>query len=396
MNLFEKKSRWKLYLAIAGLVIVIISTVVSNYLSVRLIEGERQDAEDLLIAFQVINDLESTPDQINNASSKIVGNETIPLILVDPRNEIITAKNFGESRDTNFTYLEQQLQSIINSGREPLEVEGFGQKIYYKDSWLLTMLTYFPYFQLFLVGSFVAMGYIFLNSARRAEQNQVWVGMAKETAHQLGTPISAILGWIDHLRMMKGEDEETMEIVDELRNDVTRLELIADRFSKIGSEPVLKPINIYSELEECRAYMQRRAPRKVAFDFPDPQTQSLFVNINGPLFDWVIENLLRNAVDAMPTGKGKITAVVYSDPDSVYIDVSDTGNGIPPSKHKTVFEPGFTTKKRGWGLGLSLAKRIIESYHSGKIFVKKSVEGEGTTFTIKLPKTINSLEHSGL
>lgn len=396
MNLFEKKSRWKLYLAIAGLVIVVISTVVSNYLSTRLIEGERQDVEDLLMAYNTIFDPEAGEKDFENASNKVLGNQTIPLILVDPQDEIIAAKNFGEDLDTNFTYLKQQLGRLIESEREPLEVEGFGQRIYYKDSRLLTLLTYFPYFQLFLVGSFISMGYVFLNSARRAEQNQVWVGMAKETAHQLGTPISAILGWIDHLRMMKGEDEETMEIVDELRNDVTRLELIADRFSKIGSEPVLKPINLYTELEECRAYMQRRAPRKVAFDFPDPNAESIMVNINPPLFDWVIENLLRNAVDAMPTGKGKITAVVYDDPDSVYIDVSDTGKGIPPSKFKTVFQPGFTTKKRGWGLGLSLAKRIIESYHSGKIFVKKSVEGEGTTFTIKLPKTSNSLEHSSL
>ncbi|MEL7022097.1 MAG: HAMP domain-containing sensor histidine kinase, partial [Bacteroidota bacterium] len=321
-------------------------------------------------------------------------NTTIPVMLVDSRDVIETALNFGASRDTNVAYLTQQLAYIKANGYPP--IQNGGKLIYYKESTLLTLLRYFPIFQIFLISTFILFGYLSFSAARRAEQNQVWVGMAKETAHQLGTPISAILGWIDHLRMMKGEDEETMEIVDELRNDVTRLELIAERFSKIGSEPVLEPTNIYTKLEACRAYMQRRAPRKVTFDFPEPNTTPLQVNINGPLFDWVIENLLRNAIDAMPTGKGGIIAEVYTDADAVYIDVSDTGKGIPLSKHKTVFEPGFTTKKRGWGLGLSLAKRIIESYHSGKIFVKKSVEGEGTTFTIKLPKTANPLEHSSL
>jgi len=189
------------------------------------------------------------------------------------------------------------------------------------------------------------------------KQNQVWVGMAKETAHQLGTPISGIIGWIDHLRMLKPEEEEVQEVLDELGNDVERLNLIADRFSKIGSEPKLTPINIYQELDACRNYMQRRASRKTVFDFPSPD-KSLNVKINPPLFAWVVENLLRNALDAMD-GKGKF---------------------------KTVFEPGFTTKKRGWGLGLSLAKRIIESYHSGRIFVKKSGIDQGTTFVIKLPK----------
>ena len=197
-------------------------------------------------------------------------------------------------------------------------------------------MTYFPIFQFILIGAFITFGYFAFSSARRAEQNQVWVGMAKETAHQLGTPITAIVGWIDHLKSIKEDDEDTMEVVHELRNDVGRLELIADRFSKIGSAPKLQPINIYDELEKCRAYMQRRAPRKVKFDFPPTDGRELTASINPPLFDWVIENLLRNALDAMD-GKGQISAKVYQDETFINIDVSDTGKGIPSSKHKSHF-----------------------------------------------------------
>ena len=211
--------------------------------------------------------------------------------------------------------------------------------------------------------------------------------MAKETAHQLGTPISAIVAWIEHLKLLREGDEETQEILGELRNDVSRLELIADRFSKIGSAPKLEPIDVYEELDKCRAYMQRRASRKIAFEFPAPGNQPAKpIRINPHLFDWVVENLLRNALDAMESS-GKISAEVYDDADYIYIDISDTGKGIPAGKHKTVFQPGYTTKKRGWGLGLSLAKRIVEEYHSGKIFVKRSEEGQGTTFTIQMPKS---------
>ena len=210
--------------------------------------------------------------------------------------------------------------------------------------------------------------------------------MAKETAHQLGTPITAILGWIEHLKMIHEKDEETQEVLVELNNDIDRLNLVADRFSKIGAIPELKETNIYQEVENMRVYMERRAPRKVEFDFPGIEHSALNVNINPPLFNWVVENLLRNALDALD-GKGKISAQIYEEKEFVCIDVSDTGKGIPNSKFKTVFQPGFSTKKRGWGLGLSLAKRIIESYHSGKIFVKNSILNEGTTFTIKLPKS---------
>jgi len=368
-------------------VIVLISLFYTNYLTGKLANEERNKVQHWLRALEDINRPSATGCEnccdFTLQTEILSANQTIPLILVSETGSIVDALNFGAARDTNRVFLEKELARMIEDGVVP--IEGFAQKIYYRNSTLLTMLQYFPVVQLVLIAAFILFGYLGFSSTRRAEQNRVWVGMAKETAHQLGTPTSAIIGWIEHLKVIREDDEEVLEVTQELRNDVTRLELIAERFSKIGSAPELQPINIFSEMEECRSYMERRAPRKVSFHFPNPDSTPLFVNINPPLFDWVVENLLRNALDAMD-GKGQITAEVYDDDQYVYIDITDTGKGIPPNKFRTVFQPGFTTKKRGWGLGLSLAKRIIEKYHTGKIFVKRSEEGLGTTFTIQLPK----------
>ena len=388
MEIYEQKSRWKIYLAIAALVVVAASMFYTNYIASRLAEGERDRTElfgqemgpYLEKMYAPIKEGEKQEDLTDDLNKITKLSKGIPIILVDESGIINAAYNFAENADW-----QEELEKIKSTGQEPIEGKGYDRYIYYKNTFLLTLLTYFPLFQLLLLLIFIGVGYLGFSSARRSEQNRVWVGMAKETAHQLGTPISAIIAWLEHLKIMKPDDEETLEIVAELENDVSRLELVADRFSKIGSAPKLEPINIYAELEKCRAYMQRRAPRKVAFEFPDKEQTALMVNINPHLFDWVIENLLRNALDAMG-GTGQISAHVYEDSSAVNIDITDTGKGIPASKFKTVFEPGFTTKKRGWGLGLSLTKRIIENYHSGKIFVKKSVLNEGTTFTIKLPK----------
>ncbi len=387
MDIYTQKTRWKLYLAIAGLLIIIISLVYTNYLASKLADEERNKVELWVKAQEMLNDGDS--EDFDNCDftlhyELIASNKTIPVLLASEAGKVNAARNFGEENDTNLVFLEQELAEMRAEGYEP--IKGFAQNIYYKNSTLLTLLKYFPLLQFVLIVSFIALGYIGFSSARRSEQNLVWVGMAKETAHQLGTPITAIIGWIEHLKMMNEEDKMTQDVLGELRNDVTRLELIADRFSKIGSSPALEKINIYEELDKCKTYMQRRASRKVKFDFPKvEEKEEVLVNINPPLFDWVIENLLRNALDAMD-GTGEISAIVYEEKDFVVMDIMDTGKGIPSSKHKTVFQPGFTTKKRGWGLGLSLAKRIIESYHSGKIFVKESIVNEGTTFTIKLPK----------
>ncbi len=387
MDIYTRKSRWKLYLALLGLAIVVISILYTSYLARRLALVEQNNTRFWAMAQEDINDMDDEAFEYCDPTLHLAileSNTTIPVIIASEQGRVDWGRNWGsEGNDTNKVYLEQQLEKLVDSGAEP--IPSFGTNIYFGESKILQQLRFFPVVQFLLIGGFMIFGYVGFNSARRAEQNRVWVGMAKETAHQLGTPISAIVAWIEHLKLLREGDEETMEIVEELRNDVMRLELIADRFSKIGSAPKLDPVNIYEELDICRQYMEKRAPRRVDFHFPDPQEGQLSVNINPHLFDWVIENLLRNALDAMD-GRGSISAEVYEDSENVYVDITDSGKGIPSGKHKRVFQPGFTTKKRGWGLGLSLAKRIIEQYHSGKIFVKRSEEGKGTTFTISLPK----------
>ncbi len=408
MDIYERKSKWKWYLAIVGLLIVGITMFYTNHLVNQLSKGEKTQVK--LFANALKEEAKKNEEALNNeAAAEVFLNEDvtdfqerlllllegIPVILVNGTGNIDSGMNFGEENDTSIPYLEKELEKMIAAGAVPIDgPEGYTDKIYYKNTQLLTLLQYFPILQFLLISSFIAFGYFTFSSARRAEQNQVWVGMSKETAHQLGTPISAIMGWVDHLRDMYKDDEYLQEVVGELDKDVKRLDLVADRFSKIGSTPKLKTANIYEEIEKIRDYMSRRAARKINFAFPDPSAPPKEVLINAHLFNWVLENLLRNALDAMD-GKGTISAKVYEDKGHVCIDVSDTGKGIPLSKFKTVFKPGFSTKKRGWGLGLSLAKRIIETYHSGKIFVAESIPSKGTTFTIKLPKkNISSANNS--
>lgn len=404
MNIYGQKSGWRIYLAVFGLIIVATSLFFSNQLAKELRVSERQQAENLASAFLAISDVDDEDSQYVDFTfflNVIDANKTIPVIITDEQDNIIWTKNFGDAIDletemnsnggeemssATLEYLQKEIQKLRASGFTPIDAPG--NYIYYKESKVLTQLRYFPFVQFLLIAAFIFFGYLGINAARRSEQNRVWVGMAKETAHQLGTPISAIIAWMEHLKMIRENDQEVLEVVSELGKDIRRLELVAERFSKIGSEPKLETINVFRELDGCRSYMEIRAPRKVSFHFPSADAEALFVDINPPLFDWVIENLLRNALDAME-GKGKISAEIYQEGEQVCIDLSDTGKGIPSGKFKTVFQPGFTTKKRGWGLGLSLAKRIIEEYHRGKIFVKRSAPGEGTTFTIRLPKSKN-------
>lgn len=384
MSIYRQKSKWKFYLAIAAIVIVGFSAYFTFNVTQKLAQEEQNKVEQWAFAMrQFSSSLDSCDYTLH---LKILSsNTTIPVILENLDGGIDAAINFGEEEDYDEDFLKKELEALKAGGAEPiLGVEGV--KIYYKKSNLLRMLEIFPFIQFLLISAFVWFGYVAFSSARRFEQNLVWVGMAKETAHQLGTPISAILGWIDHLKFLKEDDPETLEVTDELRNDVTRLELIADRFSKIGSAPELKPANVFEELEKTKIYMQRRASRKVKFDFPDTDNSPIMIAINTHLFHWVIENLLRNALDAMD-GTGTISARVIENGKWIDIEISDTGKGIPSSKFKTVFQPGFTTKKRGWGLGLSLAKRIVEQYHKGKIFVKSSEPNAGTTFTIRMPRS---------
>lgn len=397
----SQRSYWKIYLAIAGIIILLISLVYTTYLAQRLREGERNKALLLFDAYQTIND-QGNPETANMEADLtlpgniIIANNDIPIMVVDESNNVLYGKNFGEDLDTSMVFLKQKLSDLKKKGPEPIEITDTGNRqfLYYQNSKLHELLTYFPFLQLLLLGAFVSIGFISINNARRAEQNRVWVGMAKETAHQLGTPISAIIGWIEHLRESYPEDsgeihalkEMQLEVLNEMQNDVDRLDLIADRFSKIGSSPALTPVDIYAQMRGITEYIRRRASRKIVFQEPSVDTPPLLVSINPPLFNWVIENIMRNALDALEEGTGTISWVIIPHPEYLEIEIADTGKGIPSSKIKAVFEPGFTTKARGWGLGLSLARRIIENYHKGKIFVKHSKLGEGTTFGIHLPR----------
>ena len=385
MNIFNAYTRWPLYLAVAGLVIVSASAWYTNNLASQLAETEQNYANLFGMAMESISNVESVEalDASMDLQGEIIDRmETVPRILTDIEGTVLSWNGFG-NWDPDSLQVQATLGEWIEEGKQPVRVDV--QLMYFGESRLLRQLRFFPYVQGGLIGMFIIIGFIGINQARKAEQNRVWVGMAKETAHQLGTPISAIMGWVEHLKMMYAEDEEIMEVSDELARDVDRLSMVANRFSKIGATPELEPVNVFMELDHCRKYMEKRAPRKVTFDFPTEEDGAADIAINRLLFDWVIENLLRNALDAMD-GKGKISGAIRVLEDKVTIDISDTGKGIAAKNIRKVFNPGFTTKKRGWGLGLSLVKRIIEEYHKGKIVVSRSEVGVGTTFTITLPR----------
>lgn len=382
MDIYKNKTSWKWLLAIMGIIIVLLSMFYSQYLAKNLAERELETV--MLYKEAIISAANKSNDDDTGMELVILDNfGNVPIITENEEGEL-TGYNYEEEVIDDQSFLEAKKAAILKSGTEPIKGYGYAHRIYAGNSKLYRRISLFPLAQILFLSTFVLFGYYVFSTSRRSEQNRVWAGMAKETAHQLGTPISAIIGWIEHLKEHTEGNKEQHEIVTELRNDVTRLELIADRFSKIGSRPELEKINLVEELNECKDYMQKRAPRKMVFDFPKNDTAPIYANINSHLFDWVVENLLRNALDAME-GTGSISAQIKQEDNKAVIDIKDTGKGISNSKFKTVFDPGYTTKKRGWGLGLSLAKRIIEDYHSGKIFVKNSKPNEGTTFTIQLP-----------
>lgn len=308
---------------------------------------------------------------------------SVPVIITDStRRNIIQYGNIDSTLIKDSVFVRNTIQSMASSN-EPIEIDITGQKtfIYYQDSYVLTQLRFFPYIQLAIVSLFLLVSYLLFSIARRSEQNQVWVGLAKETAHQLGTPLSSMIAWVEYL---KGQNINP-ETIDELQKDVNRLSTITERFSKIGSITNLKPENIVDVIYHSVDYLKTRTSRMVIFDISPPADAIILTKLNYQLFDWVIENLVKNAVDAM-TGKGKITINIVEDDQTVTIDVTDTGKGIPKQMFKTIFNPGFTSKQRGWGLGLSLSERIIRDNHGGKIFVKSSIPFKETTFRIVLNK----------
>jgi len=370
---------WKTSLAIAALLIVSASLYYTSQLASQLAAQERTKVEQLVAGIKILTNAKSDQD-LSFASMFVEENTTIPLIITDGHDSILDYKNIDTSRANNVTALIKEKLAVYKEmhGGIPSTFGSGTNYIYYGESNILTQLHYFPYVQLAVIFIFLLVVLFALSTAHRSLQNQVWVGLSKETAHQLGTPLSSIEAWLELLK----DSEANNDAVLEMQKDLDRLKLVADRFSKVGSAPQLNEENLVPRLEEIVAYMQRRAPNKVFITLATNE-HDIPVNISGPLFDWVMENLLRNALDAMG-GKGNIDVSVTNTPQQVWIDVHDDGKGIPAYQVKKVFAPGFTTKKRGWGLGLSLSRRIIERYHHGSIFVKSSEVGKGTTFRIIL------------
>jgi len=371
---------WKTYLIIIAMCIVGASLYYTNRLAAKLAEEERKNIEQLVEGLKILRTTED-PMALQLAGMLVDQNKTIPLILTDETSLISPDGfiNFDTVKAKDTAYLAGQLRELKEL-HQPIvfEYPGGRQYVYYGESHLLRQLRYYPYVQLTIIFLFLVIVLIALTSAHRSLQNQVWVGLSKETAHQLGTPLSSMEGWLELLKDTDGNNEA----VTEMQKDVDRLKLIADRFSKVGSAPQLEEEDLIIRLQAMVDYMQKRAPSKVSISLQS-NTNEIPVNISGPLFDWVIENLMRNALDAMD-GKGRIEVRVQDNKQQIIVDVSDTGKGIPKHQLNKVFVPGFTTKKRGWGLGLSLSKRIVEKYHHGSLFVKQSEVGKGTTFRILL------------
>lgn len=384
MQIYEQKNRWKIILVLIALVIVSATLLYTNRLATKLAEEERQKVSQIAEVYSYLANAEDIADY-GFFIELIQANKTVPIISTDNNGEIIDYLNIDSVKVAHdSTYLSGRLKEMKDFAT-PIKFEisgGIYQYIYYQHSDLYQQLLYYPYVQLMIIAAFLIVAYTLFNTARRSEQNRVWVGMAKETAHQLGTPISSLAAWVEYLEHIP-ELQGKASVLQEMDKDVRRLVLIADRFSKVGSKPDLTPVDLSLELTNSIDYIKRRSSQKAQFFFHPPH-EDLHVHMNVILFNWVIENLLKNALDAME-GEGEITVDVTRDSKYAIIDVSDTGKGIPRSKQKTVFEPGYSTKKRGWGLGLTLAKRIIESYHEGKIYVKQSTPGKGTTFRILLP-----------
>lgn len=499
MNIYNKKQRWKLGLAAAALLIIIVSlwytknlvkkisssekekvelwakavqkkanlVKFTNELFEKIKIGERKKAE---LYAEATKQLSADAQDVSFVLKVLQENTSVPVILTNENDEIQISRNLDSTREKDKVYLQEQLE-IMKGLYPPVEINvyrGIKQKLYHKDSRvfsdiklvfdsliksfitevavnsaavpviytnstkdkiialgkidssevdtpeklkhklkelsaentpikvdlgegtsdfifyapseLLTQLKYYPYVQFGAIGLFLLIAYILFSTARKAEQDQVWVGMSKETAHQLGTPLSSLMAWNEHLRGVGVDDS----IVSEMQQDVKRLNTITDRFSKIGSQPTLVPSNINQVLIDSVEYLKNRTSKNTKYSLKLPE-ENLQVHLCVPLFEWVIENICKNAVDAME-GKGEIEVALIDVPEGLFVDISDTGKGIPKSKFKTVFEPGYTSKQRGWGLGLSLCKRIIENYHNGKIYVLKSEVNKGTTFRIELKR----------
>lgn len=371
MQWTDQIRRIKIILVVAAVLIAVASLLISHFLVRDLSNEEHHRMEVWAQALHALNAADETTD-LSLVVSVMEGNNTIPVIVMNDEGEITDYRNIEDT-----TRIESYARRMIRSG-DTIHVDG--QIVCYDESIMLKRLSAWPYIQLGIVLVFVVVAIFALLSSKRAEQNKVWVGLSKETAHQLGTPVSSLMAWVEMLKEQYPEDD----LLPEMDKDVKRLQLIAERFSKIGSLPEPVESSMNEVLEHVVDYMDRRTSNQVQMvkNFPN---HDVIVKMNASLFEWVVENLCKNAVDAME-GKGTIMLTLTDDEQSVTIDVQDTGKGIKKKDLNNVFTPGFTTKKRGWGLGLSLAKRIVEEYHKGRIFVKQSEIGKGTTFRIEMQK----------
>lgn len=378
-SIYDSRQRLKYVFIIGAVVIAIASVFVSDLLIKDLAREERQKIEVWAEATRVVTS-EDPSLNMKLILQIIQGNTSIPVMLCNEQDSVMNYKNIELPEKNVEGFLYQKAQELKKKNQPiPIDMEdGTFQYLYYDDSINLKRLLIYPYAQLSVMAVFILIAFLALTSTKRAEQNKVWVGLSKETAHQLGTPISSLIAWVEYLKMK----EVDPSLLEEMEKDVKRLETIADRFSKIGSQPEPVPLDIHDSIRAALNYMETRISSKVKITVEAPE-EPVMVLMNDSLFAWVVENLCKNAVDAMG-GQGDIRFHIEEKAKKVYIDVSDTGKGILKSKFKTVFNPGYTTKKRGWGLGLSLVKRIIESYHGGKIYVKNSEIGKGTTFRIEL------------
>jgi two-component sensor histidine kinase len=383
LNIYTTKIRWKFLLFVIAVVIVLTSLFYTQRLVEELKIEERKKVELWAKATKQLIDLDITESDFEFLFEVIENNNTVPVILVDASGDTISTRNMDPVRIKSQEYLRRQLRKM-HKEHEPIEIElSYGEKnyIYYKDSIILTKLTWFPFIQLGVIVLFILVSYYAFSAARKAEQNKVWVGLSKETAHQLGTPTSSLIGWVELLRLKKLDKK----LISEFEKDVSHLEKITERFSKVGSKPVLILSDLVKVIFQAVQYIKNRSSDRVSFVYNFADNDEVWIPLNTILFEWVIENLCKNALDAIGS-YGEIRISINEQSKVIYLDVSDNGKGIPKSRFKTIFNPGYTTKERGWGLGLSLTKRIVEIYHGGKIFVKQSEINKGTTIRIVLRK----------
>jgi signal transduction histidine kinase len=395
MNFPDYKNTLKWVLIVASFLIVALILWNTNQFFRKFKNEERLKMEVLATAYENFNNPDLDVD-ISLENKIIESNKSIPMIITYDNGDIFRWANLDVTNSKKFTslpvddrlYLSRQLIKMKEEN-DPLVVHykvdniNVTQNIYYRDSDLLNKLQFYPLGLLLILLLFGTIIYLVFQQNKIAEQNKLWAGMAKETAHQIGTPLSSMLGWVELLRL----ENTNEDIVNEIEKDVSRLNTIADRFSKIGSIPKLTKHDIVEETKNAFDYIQSRSFKQIDFKFINNEENPIFVDLNVQLYSWVIENLVKNAIDAMQ-GKGKLTITVFQENSTAKVLITDTGKGLPKRLYRQIFDPGYTTKKRGWGLGLSLAKRIIEDYHKGKIYIKKSEMGIGTSFMIEL-KTIN-------